>query len=443
MRVNGLATREQGGAPNWSPRYWVTAGLFLAMAFILVLPTGAGSGTILLICSTVYLLRHGSDVTADAGHSALEKWFLASLALYPAVVALNLLLDTQPHSAGWERFDNPSRFLFALLIYWALRKSEVTSVGLVTGSIAGAIGAGSLAIFQWLVLGDSRPSGFANAIPFGDIALVLVFMAAAPARLLRTWRLLRPVGIGLGLGAVVLAQTRGAWVAIPFLAWISMEWFPGRRSDLLRGCILGILVSVAGLFLFVLLSGKFTVISAFLHEVFPEMRVSSLLIRLETWKAAWVLICDHPWFGVGIGQYGQSAQPLLESAGLSDTGLRSATAHAHNDFLYLGATMGIFAILAYLVPLLLLYLVGRHFCHRNCLTMGVLLKLFAAGQGIFSLTQTQLSHNLSATFFAMAAVSLVALGFNELQSRHSTPDLIAGESYDVRAPKNEGKSVPP
>lgn len=47
--------------------------------------------------------------------------------------------------------------------------------------------------------------------------------------------------------------------------------------------------------------------------------------------------------------------------------------------------------------------------------MGIILKIYAVGHGIFSLTQSQLNHNVSTTFLAFTAVSLVALAVNRLE----------------------------
>ena len=271
-----------------------------------------------------------------------------------------------------------------------------------------------LAIFQWTALDIPRPGGFANPIPFADIALLLIVMASIPIPLPKLWRPLRFLGIGIGVAAVILAQTRGAWVAIPFLAWLAMEWYPGRRSDIVKRCALAILVGGALLVAIVVLSKSIIVTSGSLHDPLSLIRVDSLVTRIETWQAAWTLLREHPWTGVGVGQYEIEARTLLETSGLSSEHLNSATRHAHNDYLQLGATMGIVGIVSYLLPVVLLFLIGRHLCYERCSTMGVMLKIFAVGQGIFSLTQTQLSHNISATFLATTAVSLVALGFNDL-----------------------------
>ena len=397
---------------EWRSSYWMDAGLFSAMAFILVVPTGGASASILLACSLAFLMFRNSRHFAGMHISTRERWFVASMALYPVTVGLSFLLNARPIS--WNFLDNPSRFLLALFIYYAIRRSRITPVGLVTGSIAGATGAGVLAIFQWTALDIPRPGGFANPIPFADIALLLIFMASIPIPLPKLWRLLRFLGIGIGVAAVILAQTRGAWVAIPFLAWLAMEWFPGRRSYIVKRCALVMIVGGALSIAILVLCESIIVTSGSPHGPLALMRVDSLATRIETWQAAWKLFNEHPWTGVGVGQYAVEARPLLETSGFSPEHLIYATMHAHNDYLQLGATMGIVGVFSYLVPIILIYLAGRHLCYQQCSMMGVMLKLFAVGQGIFSLTQTQLSHNISTTFFATTAVSLMALGFNEL-----------------------------
>ena len=397
---------------EWRSSYWMDAGLFSAMAFMLVVPTGGASASVVLACSLAFLMSRNSGHFTAMYINTRERWFVASMALYPVSVGVNCLFNAQPFA--WNYLDNPSRFLLALFIYYAIRRSRITTVGLVTGSIAGAIGAGVLAIFQWTALDIPRPGGFANPIPFADIAVLLIFMASIPISLPKPWRLLRFPGIGLGVAAVILAQTRGAWIAIPFLVWQAMEWFPGRCSDIVKRCALVIIVGGSLSIAFLVLSKSTIVTSGSLHDPLSLIRIDSLVTRIETWEAAWRLLSGHPWTGVGVGQFAVEARMLLETSGLSSEQLLSAMNHAHNDYLHLGATMGIVGIASYLVPIILIYLVGRHLCYQQCSTMGVMLKIFAVGQGIFSLTQTQLSHNISATFFATTAVSLMALGFNDL-----------------------------
>ena len=395
----------------WCSSYLMVVGLFSAMAFVLVVPTGGASASVLLVCSFLYLTFHRSGSFPANNLNTHERWFLASMTLYPVSVALSFLWNKQ--SFAWNYLDNPTRFLLALFVYYAIRKSGISPVALVTGSIVGAAGAGVLGIFQWTVLETPRPGGFVNPIPFADIALLLVFIALTPISLPKLWRPLRLAGIVLGVAAVILAQTRGAWLAIPFLACLALEWFPGHRSDIIKRWVLPIAVGGSLTIGILVLSESTTWTPSEWLGSLSLIRADNLVVRIETWQAAWSLLSEHPWTGVGVGRYAVEARNLLETSGLSPEHLRSAITHAHNDFLHLGATMGIVGIISYLLPLVIIYRAGRVLCLQHCSAMGVILKLFAVGQGIFSLTQTQLSHNISSTFFATTAVCLVALGFND------------------------------
>ena len=397
------------------PSCWMVAGLFLAMALVLVLPTGAGSAFLLLACAFIFLMSRRGEHTIRRRLFRYEHWFIATMTLYPLAIVSSILYHNR--SFEWHHFDSPARFVLALLVYRAIRDSEATPVGLVSGSIVGGLGAGTIAIVQWTLLDVPRPGGFTNPIPFADIALLLAVIALAPVSLPRTWATLRPIGICFGLVAVALAQTKGAWLAIPVLTWVAMGWFRGRRA---RNMANGAKAVVVGSILFVIalhVSGLTIPAVNLLHKFNINLRLGSLLTRMETWQAAWALFIDQPWTGVGIGQYANHAEPLIQAANLPPELMSSALTHAHNDFLHLAATMGMLGIAAYLFPLALTYLSGHYLYRRQCCTMGILLKLFTIGQAVFSMTQTQLSHNISTTFFAMTAVCLMALGFNDLQRK--------------------------
>ena len=53
----GRTSRRKPGAAilQWDTGYLMNVGLFTAMASTLALPTGAGGGLVLLLCSIVYL----------------------------------------------------------------------------------------------------------------------------------------------------------------------------------------------------------------------------------------------------------------------------------------------------------------------------------------------------------------------------------------------------
>ena len=408
----------------WDARYWMHIGIFSAMALVPILPTGAGGGLIFLLCSIIYLTRrhHGqSNVRLIPKYEIL---FLGSMFLYPSVMVLNCLLFTDPINARY--FDNPSRFLLALPIYWAIRKSQIMPTSLIMGAIIGATGCGILAIYQWTTggMGDIRAYGLTNAISFADITLLLVCIASVPVSLSKVWTWLRICGMGLGITAVFLAQTLGAWIAVPVLIWLMTEWFFNDRHEFKKRCALTAVI-VVGLLLVVPQTKLTSAVTEMLHYWKNPSKTESVVYsasvrcRLELWRAGWILFSDHPWSGIGFGNYKSRVDQLEEEGRISAIPcIRASYAsmkHAHSDFVHLGATMGVPGILAYLLPLTFLYSIGYHCCRQHDYTMGVTLKIFAVGQGIFSLTQSQLHHNISTSFFALTAMSLVALSFNHLK----------------------------
>ncbi|MCB0163495.1 MAG: O-antigen ligase family protein [Anaerolineae bacterium] len=68
--------------------------------------------------------------------------------------------------------------------------------------------------------------------------------------------------------------------------------------------------------------------------------------RMVIWEAAWMLIRDHPWIGVGIGNAPEAVLPYLKQ--LIDTGSHYTHRSLHNAFLAVWAETGIFGLMLYL-----------------------------------------------------------------------------------------------
>jgi putative inorganic carbon (HCO3(-)) transporter len=69
----------------------------------------------------------------------------------------------------------------------------------------------------------------------------------------------------------------------------------------------------------------------------------AVLERVAHWQAAWQMWSDHPWFGVGIGnyepEYSQYALPLWPVA----------LGHAHNYYLNVAAEVGVVGLATYVL----------------------------------------------------------------------------------------------
>ena len=399
------------------------AALFAAAASVLVLPAGAAGGLVLLACSVAYLTRDWSVPRRNPLHLR-ELLFIGALLSYPVLAALNVFAVVEP--VRWRYFDDPSRFLMAIPIYVALRMARSTPTAFVQGSIVGVAGAGLLAGYQFFVLEDPRPGGFMNPVSFSNIALLLICISLMPVELPRTWRRLRVAAVVLGGVAVVLANSRGAFLAVPILALAISPWFYSRRPRLKKWVVL-VPVTFVGILLLIPHTQQ-RIVQATAAELTslrePGGSLTSVSERLERMKAAWLMFEKHPWFGVGHGQYFFELRKLNREGLVGD--IAASGTHAHNNYLHLAAEMGAAGLAVYLLLLLCIFETGRYCRRRGVDNVGVMLMAFAIGQGIFSLTDTQFSINITCTFFAMASAVLVALAFNAIE--HDRRDVRTGRT---------------
>ena len=405
---------------------WMDAALFAAAASVLVLPAGAAGGLVLLACSVAYLTRDWSVPRRNPLHLR-ELLFIGALLSYPVLAALNVFALVEP--VRWRYFDDPSRFLMAIPIYVALRRARSPPAAFVQGSILGVAGAGLLAGYQFFVLENPRPGGFMNPVSFSNIALLLICISLMPVELPRTWRRLRVAAVVLGGVAVVLANSRGAFLAVPILALAISPWFYSRRPRLKKWVVL-VPVTFMGILLLIPHTQQ-RIVQATAAELTslrePGGSLTSVSERLERMKAAWLMFEKHPWFGVGHGQYFSELRKLNREGLVGD--IAASGTHAHNNYLHLAAEMGAAGLAVYLLLLLCIFETGRYCRRRGVDNVGVMLMAFAIGQGIFSLTDTQFSINITCTFFAMASAVLVALAFNAIE--RDRPEHRAGRSATV------------
>lgn len=145
--------------------------------------------------------------------------------------------------------------LAAGLLVW-LRCHEPAACHWWLGICAGALGACVVALYDRLVLAQPRAGIEINAIPFGNLALLLGFLSLmavlwwscrGPRGGRSRWLLsLALLGALSGFLASLLSGTRGGWVAVPCLAGLfAFSWWrmpsPGvRRLVPWKGLVTGI-----------------------------------------------------------------------------------------------------------------------------------------------------------------------------------------------------------
>ena len=331
----------------------------------LVLPLLAFLGAIML--STL------ASTSLELGVKEIVKW-VEVLAIYlfmasrSADEGLRPGLHHPPEGPGADRAPRRAPMFAATWVVWAL---------LIAGSMEALVGAYQfvrrIGPEGFVLFGRfMRAYGhFAQPNPFAGylgltipLAYALSLEGLAPhatARqtkgpglrnaLLKFAAVATPVtAFGIMVVAVLMSWSRGAWVG---LAAAVLTITVGRSRRALVGS-----VAVALLLAYILLIGGATYLPPALvqrvSDFFPyvsgidvrTVQVTdanyALVERMAHWEAAVSMLADHPWIGVGIGNYA-SAYPHYAIGRWRDP-----LGHAHNYYLNIAAEAGIIGLAAYL-----------------------------------------------------------------------------------------------
>ena len=171
--------------------------------------------------------------------------------------------------------------------------------------------------------------------------LILFLPAVAVAALLRwqacgnSWATWLTAGCALlAAAALWTTHSRSAMLALAVVALMAAVT-AGRRWLFSARGLAGSAIVLAGLVLLAVRGGTGALLG----------RSGDGCILGETWSTTWAMIRDHPWLGVGAGNFGRAyPQYLLVTAA-------GATNDAHNFVLGLWASYGIFALAAVLLAL--------------------------------------------------------------------------------------------
>lgn len=195
-----------------------------------------------------------------------------------------------------------------------------------------ALGAGALwgALAAWWAAFRRGAAGVRQAAPVVGYGLLTALPAAA---LLASWSRGAWMGAGAAVVVMALCLPRRLWQGALLIAVVAalalLLWAGGR----LPGAVVERLTD-------------FTDLAAALRDVRGvdiDNANYAEIERLAHWQAAVAMADDHPWLGVGFGNY-EPAYPAYRLMNWSD-----ALGHAHNYYLNLLAETGWIGLIAYLL----------------------------------------------------------------------------------------------
>lgn len=317
------------------------SSLVLSPAYLVKLPLGRINPDLLEVLVLAGLVATAALVAMR--QVSLRGWPLmwAALALLFAGALAVLWSPDRRYAFGVYRayLLEPIAFAYALNLLldrsraiWTAAMAVVLG-GLVVG--AAEIGSALVEFGQRSQFDINPPTGFyTNANETALIVLPAVCIALGAVRSMD--RRLRAVGIGaviVLLAGFLLTYSRGgflaALVAIPLFLLLALR---KRRWEATGG---GLAILVVGALALPKVGERIR------HQLDLSDQQNSIVTRLPIWRAALRMIGDHPFQGVGIGNFGNELKRYAPDI------LQSHT-HPHNLLLNIWVTLGLLGLAAFL-----------------------------------------------------------------------------------------------
>ena len=350
--------------------------------------------------------------------------FVAYSAAYALSFTINGLTGTL-QDLRFSHLDHEFRFLMVVPAYLLIRHLKISQLPLWIGIISGALLSGGYALLSFFGFSPGeRVNGSYHAIAFGDISLALAFMSI-PAydwlkSIAKAFRIVPFAALLLGMAAVLLSETRGAWIAIPALAIIiflyTSTMFTLKTRILCLSLAILVVLSVYHIPAFNI-SGR---IDAAFNEVNAYMdgdrSYSSIGSRIEGWQVALEIFRDHPVLGAGPGNY----EPLMHRMVEQGKDYKMAAIHSQPHGAYSSAladcgTIGLLALLGlFAFPMVSAIRIVRY--SKPVRHLGYALMILVVSFMHFGLTETIFSLNINVTFYIIFTATIMAVAANEREN---------------------------
>lgn len=302
------------------------------------------------------------------------------------------------------------------------------------GAVAGSIAAGTVSVVMLLSAGMGRPTSAVNPIHFGEMALLLGFIAmvtrglgVGDERRIARWTL---VAITMSLTASVLSHSRGGWIALPAVVVVALVHHlrsPSARRVRYVAVLLLVLTPVT---IVALNANDRAALRAFDRGISetvdyvanhgqPEAAgATSVGARFEMWRSALAGFRHSPALGVGWGNMdNRFAEDVAAGVRVERIGEHE---HPHNQYISHLGSGGIVG----LVTLLALLVTPAWICARalrseddDLRALGAAGLLVTLGYALFAMTDS-VFETASPLVFFVAAVGTVVAQIDRLESEH-------------------------
>ncbi|MEB0010616.1 O-antigen ligase family protein [Glaciimonas sp. Cout2] len=332
---------------------WLVSALLCAF-FIMTLTVDRSAGVIfvfllLFSLSSIVFIRYSEQTTFL---NFVKKYWPLHLAMCGPLIAV---FANQLGSGHFtlRNYDSPFRLAMFVLIFWvvsflSIRNIKYLQWAFVVGAILSAI-----KIYILTKGGAQRyVTDFIPIIIFGQMALLLGIFSILSISWNKTSNryiiFLKITALCSGLYVAYLSQSRGVWLTIPIFILLGIVVTKNVSSRYKFGVISVFFALLVGVSYFGnIVKDRVAVAETDISQYSVGSDVdTSLGIRLQLWRASWMLFTEHPLIGVGVEGFSKELHNLAKRKVI--TPLSATFAHSHNEILFTMSRFGVFGLLAIL-----------------------------------------------------------------------------------------------
>lgn len=356
----------------------------------------------------------------------LEKVFLGAIAASFTWIVITYFINGMPERGGHWIINVHLRMLMIIPIYLMLRNQTI-SVNLWWFFVSfGSIVAGSVAIAEvtwangWPV---GRAGGDTSAIYFGEISLCLAFVTLIGIRTYFSTNMLTIIlwliSVSLGILAMILAGSRGAWIAIPVLIIIA-SWYLTKdiafyKKLIVLVCLLSLPIIM---FQFPYAQTRYHNAEKQITEYIESENILdpahnlSVGLRLDAWKVMLLTIKENPFFGIGIGGFKEEINKYADKGMVHPDPVGGGLHHSHNQYIEIAVYSGVIGLLLNLGILISPLIIFLKFVRSNVQShqpFAVAGLMLIASYLIFGITDLTLTKKIHIIFYGLSISILLSI----------------------------------
>ncbi len=389
----------------------------------LALTSAVGGPVILYLTALIALVAMAANLVQRSEPFALKEMSAMIVALTAPLLAM---LISSVYLGVWSssEIEKLLRFALAVPICWMLLRAPRNWLQQVQWSLLFGAFAGSLMLVYIIhepSLGRGAVSEYGgryNAVAFADLTIFfgLASVLTLPWRLSPWPRLeagLKIAAVPICLYGVWVSQTRSSWALLLVFALVYLltkrQW--QRRTKLIFVAALVVIMAAGAALSWNSKESRWKNMVSDVSRYEQHDRDTSVGIRIQLWKASWLMFRESPLVGVGVPNF-RPELVKLQKQGIVTELVSTDYGEPHNDMLGALAGYGLLGLLS----MLALYLVPAAVFWRRSASDDPVVHvgsqigmLFCLGYFVFSLSEMMFRNMRSVPIYALTVVVLYAL----------------------------------